>query len=187
MDDREIIDLYWERDQKAIHYTAQKYERYCYSIAYSILNNNEDSEECVNDTLKKAWDSIPPKKPNKLKLFLARITRNLAIDLLRANLAQKRYGKESQLALEELSECICAGDDLCGELEAKELEKRIERFVNELPEREGNIFARRYFFNNSIKEISDGYGLTPHNVSVILQRTRNKLKNYLIEEGFINE
>lgn len=187
MDDREIIDLYWNRDQKAIHYTTQKYEKYCYSIAYKILNNNEDSEECVNDTWKKTWDSIPPNKPNKFKLFLARITRNLAIDILRANLAQKRYGKESQLALEELSECICAGNDLCGELEAKELEKRIERFVNELPEREGNIFARRYFFNNSIKEISDGYGLTTHNVSVILQRTRNKLKNYLIEEGFINE
>lgn len=125
MDDKEIIDMYWERDQKAIYYTTQKYENYCFAIAKNILANREDSEECVNDTWLTAWNEMPPKRPNVLKLFLARITRNSAINRLKARTAKKRLGKETAFAIEELSECIGDGKDITSELEAKELEKTI--------------------------------------------------------------
>ena len=187
MDDKEIIDMYWKRDQKAIYYTTQKYENYCFAIAKNILTNREDSEECVNDTWLTAWNEMPPKRPNVLKLFLARITRNSAINKLKARTAKKRLGKETDFVLEELSECIGDGKDITGELEAKELEKTIGEYVGGLPEREGDIFTRRYFFTDSIKTISIRYGITPHNVSVILQRTREKLKKYLKKEGYIDE
>ena len=186
MDDIEIIDMYWERDQKAIYYTSQKYEVYCYKVAVNILKNKEDSEECVNDTWLAAWNEMPPKRPDILKLFLARITRNSAINALKSRMARKRFASEGIVALEELSECIGDGKDISSELEAKELEASIGRFVSQLPEREGNIFARRYFYTEKIKIIASEYGLTKHNVTVILHRTRIKLRNYLIKEGFID-
>lgn len=187
MDDNDIIDLYWKRDQKAITYTTQKYEGYCYKIANNILDSREDSEECVNDTWLTAWNEMPPKRPNYLKLFLARIVRNIAVNVLEARMAKKRFGRETLLPLEELSECVGDGKSIEDELEAKELEKCIGRFVSELPEREGNLFTRRYFFSESIKAIAKGYGLTPHNATVILGRTRSKLREYLKQEGYLDE
>ena len=187
MDDKEIIDMYWKRDQKAIYYTTQKYESYCFAIAKNILTCREDSEECVNDTWLTAWNEMPPKKPDILKLFLARITRNSAINRLKAMTAKKRSGKEAAVAIEELSECVGDGKDISNELEAKELEKTIGVYVSQLPVREGDIFTRRYFFTDSIKTIATRYGITPHNVSVILQRVRASLKEYLKKEGYIDE
>ena len=119
MDDNDIIDLYWKRDQKAITYTTQKYEGYCSKIANNILDSREDSEECVNDTWLTAWNEMPPKRPNYLKLFLARIVRNIAVNVLEARMAKKRFGRETLLPLEELSECVGDGKSIEDELEAK--------------------------------------------------------------------
>ena len=187
MDDHKIIEMYWNRDQKAIYYTSQKYEGYCYSIAFNILNNKEDSEESVNDTWLAVWNDIPPQRPNIFKLFLARITRNLAINVLKAKKTRKRSAGEGGLVLEELSECVSDGRDIAGELEAKELESAIGTFVAGLPEREGDIFIRRYFYVEKVKDIALEYKIKSHNVTMILQRTRTKLKEYLIKEGYINE
>lgn len=187
MDDREIIEMYWKRDQKAIYYTSQKYEGYCYSIVYNILKNKEDSEESVNDTWLAVWNDIPPKRPNVFRMFLARITRNRAINVLKAKVAVKRRGGEGVLVLEELSECVSDGRDIAGELEAKELERAIGTFVAGLPEREGDIFIRRYFYVEKVKNIAFQYKFKGHNVTEILRRTRAKLKEYLIKEGFIDE
>lgn len=106
MDDKQIIELYWQRNEDAIHETSLKYGSYCYSIAHNILSNNEDSEECVNDTWLKAWNSIPPQRPVHLKMFLAKITRNLSFDKYKAGKAAKRGNGEIAVVLDELSECL---------------------------------------------------------------------------------
>ena len=108
MDDLHVIDLYWARAETAISETEKKYGGYCYSIAYRILHDNEDSEECVNDTYMRAWDSMPPHRPSALKRFLGRITRNLSLDRYEQRTAEKRGFGEIPLALEELQECIPA-------------------------------------------------------------------------------
>ena len=184
MDDSMIVELYWQRNENAIAETNLKYGSYCYTIAHNILRNNEDSEECINDTWLHAWNAIPPQKPGILRLFLARITRNLSFNRYNAAKAAKRGGGEMPLVLEELSECIAAESDIEEEVTARELQKCINRFVSTLPDRERNLFVRRYFFVEKIGDISKRYGITENNVRVILSRTRAQLKAVLKEEGF---
>lgn len=185
MEDGQIIDLLFQRDETAIRETEQKYHRYLYKVANSILGNHEDSEECVNDALLSAWNSIPPQRPPVLRMFLAKLVRNHAINKRKAALAGKRGSGEVALALEELEECIPGSSDTEYAVIEEELSQAIRTFVRGLPEREGNIFARRYFFAESVKEIAEGYGMTQNNVSVILNRTRKKLKEHLTKEGLI--
>lgn len=185
MDDEKIIEMYFDRNQKAVEETEKKYGRYCFSLAARILANKEDSEECVNDTWLSAWNSIPPQRPKYLKMFLAKITRNKALNRLKADNTKKRGKGEVPLIYEELSECIGDGRDIESDIIAKELGLTIKNFVFSLPEREGNIFVRRYFFMECVKNIAEKYGMTPGNVSVILNRTRNKLKEHLISNDFI--
>lgn len=185
MDDKQIIALYWQRNDNAIAETDKKYGTYCLSVANNILGNREDSEECVNDTWLHAWNSMPPQKPASLKLFLARITRNLSINLYNAKKAKKRGGGEMTVLLDELSLCASAGGDVSREFEAKELERCINRFVRSLPKRECNIFVRRYFFAEPVSEIAKQYGMTDNHVSVALSRARQKLKKALEKEDFI--
>lgn len=187
MDDREILDLYWQKNETAIRESNQKYGPYCFSIAERILDSREDAEECVNDTWFNVWNAIPPQRPNKFRLFLAKITRNLAFNRFQARSAQKRGGGEIVLVLEELAECLADETDVEGTLEAKDLEACIRRFVRGLSERDGNVFVRRYFFTESVAEIAQRYHLTENNVMVLLSRTRKKLKMQLIKEGFIHE
>jgi len=187
LEDRDIVMLYWQRNETAIIETAQKYGTYCYAIAHNVLQNTEDSEECINDTWLRAWDSIPPQKPASLRMFLAKITRNLSLNRFYARSAKKRGGGEITLVLEELSECLAGGSDVVDEYEAKELGQYIRSFVRSLPARDGNVFVRRYFFTETIASIAKKYGMTESNVAVILSRTRAKLKNHLIKEGFWNE
>ena len=172
MEDRQIIELYWQKNADAISETASKYGAYCFTIAENILHNTEDSEECVNDTWLHAWNAIPPQKPNILRLFLAKITRNLSFDRFNARNAEKRGGGEIALVLEAA-------------YEAKELREAIQRFVRALPEREGNVLVRRYFFVEPVADIAKRYGLTENNVMVILSRTRRKLKAHLLKEGYL--
>lgn len=185
MEDSQIIELYWQKNADAISETANKYGAYCFTIAENILHNNEDSEECVNDTWLHAWNTIPPQKPNILRLFLAKITRNLSFDRFNARNAEKRGGGEIALVLEELGECLGGGADTEAAYEAKELREAIQRFVRSLPKRDGNVLVRRYFFVEPVADIATRYGLTENNVMVILSRTRRKLKAHLLKEGYL--
>ena len=187
LEDEKIIELYWQRDENAISKTDQKYGAYCQSIANNILQNKEDSEECVNDTWLKAWESIPPQKPVNFRMYLAKIVRNLAFNRFNANRAKKRGGGEMVLVLEELSECIADKTDVEQELIGKELKEYILGFIKELPERDRNIFVRRYFFVDPVKSIAKRYGVSENNVMVILSRIRKLLKCSLKKEGFIYE
>lgn len=187
MEDSRIIDLYFHRDPEAIAATEEKYGAYCLSVAENILQNAEDAEECVGDTYLRAWNAIPPQKPRVLKLFLAGITRNLAIDRYHAKNAEKRGGGEVSAVLHELSECIAAKSDVAADYEGRELGESINKFIKTLPERDGNIFLRRYFFTEPIAVIAEKYGLKENNVMVILSRTRKKLKSHLIKEGYFDE
>lgn len=187
MEDSRIIELYFNRDQEAITATDEKYGAYCFSVAERILQNAEDSEECVSDTYLRAWNAIPPQKPKILRLFLAGITRNLAIDRYCSKNAEKRGGGEVSVVLDELSECIAAKDDVHADFVGKELGLCINEFLKTLPARDGNIFLRRYYFTEPIAIIAEKYGLRENNVTVILSRTRKKLKAHLIKEGYFDE
>lgn len=187
MEDRQIIALYWQRNECAISESEQKYGGYCFTLAHHILQNDEDSEECVNDTWLHAWNAIPPQKPNRLRMFFAKITRRLSFDRYERNTAQKRGGGEIPLVLDELAECIAAEDDVQSAAEHKALEEFISRFVRSLSARDGNLFIRRYFFAESVREIAHRYSLTENNVTVILSRTRKRLKASLQQEGYFHE
>lgn len=187
MEDNQIIELYWKRSSDAIFESNKKYGAYCFSVAKNILGNIEDSEESVNDTWLNAWNSMPPHHPDLLRMFFVKITRRVSFDKFKMRTAQKRGGGEICLVLDELKECISSKTDVEGELIANELSECINRFIRILPEMEGDIFLRRYFFTEPIKEIAENYGVTANNVAVILNRTRKKLKNHLEKEGYFNE
>lgn len=184
MRDERIVELFWQRDEGAISASAEVYGAYCRSVAQNILNDSEDAEECVNDTWLRAWNAIPPQRPKRLRMFLAKITRNLALDRCKAREAGKRGGGETLLALEELGECV-GQPRVENTVFARELEAAVNRFVRGLPRRECNVFLRRYFFAEPVAEIGKKYGLSPNHVMVILSRTRKKLKAYLEKEGYL--
>ena len=184
MEGEEILDLYFSREERAVMETDRKYGPYCFKLANSILNDPQDAEETVSDTYLKVWHSIPPKRPNILKMFLAKITRNLAFSRWRSYAAQKRGGGELELVLEELSACIAAPGSVEDDLNGRELAKTIRCFLNTLPRREQDIFLRRYFFVEESGAIAARYGMKPATVLRTLSRTREKLKKYLTQEGY---
>ena len=185
MEDQQIVELYWQKNADAISETSSKYGAYCFTIADCILHSTEDSEECVNDTWLHAWNAMPPQRPNVLRMFLARITRNLSVNRFNARSAEKRGGGEMILVLDELADCLAGETNVEAEYEARELEECIRRFVRGLPERDGNVFVRRYFFTEPVAVIAKRYGLTESNVTVILSRTRKKLRLKLAKEGYL--
>lgn len=183
MDDSRIIDLYWCRDEQAISQTKQKYGEYCFSIAYRILSNREDAEECENDTYLDAWNSIPPHRPSKLSVFLGKITRRISIDRYRHNTAKKRGGDQVTLALDELLDCIPDRMSIDDEIQNHELGKMIDCFLRGLGDEERIIFIRRYFHVYAIKDISKSMGISESKVKTTLLRTRKKLLVHLEREG----
>lgn len=184
MDDSRIIELYFNRDEEAIAETARKYGAYCFAVAENILSDRSDSEECVNDTWLKAWNSIPPERPKVLRAFLCRITRNLALDRYAVLRAKKRGGGETELAIEELSECADGSADLFGEYARRELARSIRGFVSSLPERERAVFVARYFYMESAAQIAKRFGLSENTVAPMLSRTRKKLRDHLEKERY---
>lgn len=182
MDDRQIIELFWERSEDAISQTEQKHGRFCRSIAYNILHNDEDSEECVSDTYLKAWDEMPPKRPEKLRAFLGRITRNISLHRYEYKYAQKRGGGEIALALDELGECIPSAENVENTVEDAELAARLNRFLAALAPQSRIIFVRRYWYLYSIKEIAAQLGVSESKVKTTLFRTRNALRTLLEKE-----
>lgn len=185
--DSQIIELYWNRDAKAIDASMERYGAYCFSIASSILNDAQDAEECVNDTWLRAWNAIPPTRPTMLKVFLAKITRHLSFDRYKAGKALKRGSGNTALVLDELAECIAAETDVEGLVNAKELGAVINQFVASLPEREQNLFIRRYFFSEPIRVIARRYDMNENHVNVTLSRIRKRLRSHLSKEGYFNE
>ncbi len=188
MKDTEILDLYWNRDEQAIAETDKSYGKYCYSIAFHILHDREDSDECVNDTWLKAWNAIPPNRPNHLSLFLGTITRNLSFDRWKRKNARKRGSGEMEVALDELLECVpmhSAVNTVEDAVEAAELQRVLNSFLHTLPERECNVFLRRYWYVEEYNEIAKHYGMNLNTVKTSLFRTRKKLKEYLEQEGVV--
>ena len=184
MEDERIIELYFARQEQAITETDRKYGSYCKTIAHRILQNFSDAEECVNDTWLRAWNAIPPQRPDLLRQFLAKITRNLSLDRWRMIHAEKRGGGAVEVALEELGECIGDGDPATA-MELEALQKAIQCFLQTLSERDRNIFLRRYFYLEDTAAIARRYVVQSANIRLILSRTRQKLKNFLQKEGLI--
>ena len=185
MNDEKIITLYFRRDQQALAQTEIKYGRYCYTIAWNILFNNEDSEECVNDTYLDAWHAIPPARPFSLKAFLGRLARNNALNRYEHNTAKKRGGGETPLCLDELAECISGKDDPGSREDYFHLVTCINDFLSHLKKEQRIIFVRRYFYECSILEISSDMGISESKVKVTLSRLRGKLREYLEKEGVV--
>lgn len=185
MNDTEILDLYWERSKRAISETQKSYGSYCYSIAFHILHTKEDSEECVNDTWLRAWNAIPPNRPGRLSLFLGTITRNLSFDRWKRKNALKRGNGEMETALEELMECVPSAASTEDEVEEAELRRIINRFLGTIPERDRNIFLRRYWYVEECREIAERYGMKLNTVKTTLFRIRGRLKEYLEQEGIV--
>ena len=183
MDDSEIIQLFWDRSEQAIAETSEKYGKYCRYIAYGILHDEEDSEECVNETYLRAWNSIPPKRPDRLQTFLGKITRNLSLNKWEKRSANKRGDGQLSLILDELAECVTAGNDMEQFVEDTVIKNVIDRFLDGLPKETRRIFVRRYWYLSPVKDISDEYGVSESKVTVTLFRTREKLKAVLKKEG----
>ena len=183
MEDQLIIDLFFQRSEQAIEETDKKYGGYCYSIAYNILTNREDSEESVSDTYLAAWNTIPPRRPNFLNAFLGKLTRHISIDRWRKRSAKKRGGGEMPLVLEELQECVANGENLEERYEQKELVRQVRKFVASLSDTERRVFVCRYWYLDSTAEIAKRFDFSENKVSSMLHRTRGKLEKYLIREG----
>lgn len=182
MEDRRIVDLYWQRCQEAIEETAKKYGSYCFSIAFNILQNTPDTEETVNDTYLGAWKAMPPHRPENLAGFLGKITRRLALKRWEANRTVKRGGGEVTLALEELAGCI-PGKYAEQLLEERELSRILASFIRNLPQTERRVFVCRYWYLDSITQIANEFGFSQSKVKSMLLRTRSKLRKELEKEG----
>jgi len=182
MDDRKIIALLWERADKALELLARRFGQRLTTTARNILGNFQDAEETVNDTYLAVWNTIPPQRPDPLAAFVYRIGRNLALKRYRDNTAARRNGTYD-LSLEELAGCIL-GAALEETVEARELGRAIDAFLDTLSRDNRNMFLRRYWFGDSVKEIARAFDLSQNAASVRLSRIRNQLKEYLIKEGY---
>ena len=183
MDDGDIIALYWARDERAIQETSLKYGRLCRSIAHSILSSSEDCEECVNDTLMKAWNAIPPQKPKKLSAFLGRITRNLSLNRFFKKTADKRGSGQTSAVLDELAECVSSGVTTEDISDNNTLRHVLNDFLSCLEPEKRIIFMQRYWYMMPVKAIAAEHSSTESRIKMILLRTRSELKEHLIKEG----
>jgi RNA polymerase sigma-70 factor (ECF subfamily) len=184
--DEQIIALYWERSEAAISETAAVYGRYCHKIAMNILANHEDADECVNDTYARAWNAIPPGRPDRLSAFLGRITRNLALHVWEKRQAEKRGGGQFDVVLSELEEVLSdGGSSVEQQMEAKIVTEALNTFLSAQSDVNRRLFVRRYWHTDSLGEIAADFGMSVTKAKSILFRMRKNLKNYLESEGII--
>ena len=184
MKDDAIVKLFWDRDEDAVAEAKREYESYCVYVARNLLHDARDAEECLNDVLLAAWKSIPPQKPSNLKLYLGKLTRDIAVDCLRKKTAQKRFPEETASSLDELEEVI-GDNDVETSIREEELAQLVSAFLRSLRTDERNIFVRRYWYFDSVKSICQRYGFGQSKVLVSLKRTRDKLARYLKKEGYL--
>ncbi len=180
--DNDIIELFWQRDEKAIDTVTKQYGNYLFNIANTILNNKQDSEECLNEVYLKLWNSIPPARPDNFKAFIAKIMRNLSVNRLKHDLAAKR--KNNNTAFHELEEYLLSDGELSDNIILEELHSSINIFLKGLKEQERNIFIRRYYFGEALEVIGKKYGIASNSAAKSLSRTREKLKTHLKKEGY---
>ena len=182
LDDKKIIELFFMRSEHAIIELSQKYGSVFKKVAFNILNNKEDTEECLNDAYLGTWKTIPPQKPNSLLSYVCQIVRNLAIKKYHRNTAAKR-NSIYDIALDELENCFPSSDSVEEEFNAVETAQIIDRFLATLDKENGIMFVRRYWYADSVDDLAKLFKTSNHNISVHLSRTREKLKKYLIKEG----
>ena len=183
MEDAEIVEMYFSRNENAIAETHNKYGSYLHRIAYNILANSEDSDECVNDTYMKAWGSIPPTRPMKLGAYLGALVRNTAISVFRRNNTASRAGSQYALSLDELGECVSGSVSVEETAESGIIAKAISDYLRTLSPEARIIFVCRYYFNDPINDIAAYSGASVSKVKSSLFRTRNGLREYLKKEG----
>ena len=181
MDDLQIIELYFARDEHAIKETDRKYGKLCFRVAKNLLFNNEDSEECVNDTYLTVWNKIPPTRPNNFSAFICKITRNLSLKRLETSTAMKRSA-DAIVSLSEI-EATLPDYSIAPRVEDEELGKLISAFLWSEKELDRNVFLRKYWFFDTISDIAERYSLTENNVKSLLFRSRNRLREFLKKEG----
>ena len=183
MTDSEIVALYWKRSEEAIACTIQKYGRYLLRLALNILHIREEAEECVNETYLSAWNQLPPDKPEKLLPYLGRISRCLALNRCDYLTAQKRNA-DFAVQLSELEDILSAPDTPQQQYERAELAAAISEFLRAQGEEDRNLFVRRYWYSDSIRDLAERYGLRENTVKSRLLRIRQRLKTYLEKEGY---
>lgn len=183
MEDKQIVDLYWERSEQAIKETDIKYGRYCHYIAYQILNDDQNAQEIVNDTYLRVWNSVPPHRPDPLKPYVGTVSRRLSLDRFDYENAKKRCDRVGRIT-QELSECVndCSAQDLDQSLTIRDA---LNSFLSSLPRKTRNIFVRRYWYTSSISEIAQEFAMKESTVGMILQRSRKKLRQHLLREGIV--
>ena len=184
MEDKQIIELFFRRDESALVETANKYGTFCLCIAMNVLSVKEDAEECVNDTYHTAWNQIPPTKPDSLKAFLGRIVRNCSISKYRALHAKKRFNG-LEIMLSELKDCIPAAGGVEQEIEAKELTEYINIWLEGLKTEDRVLFVRRYWCGDEIRELAKNCGVSATKMTQKMLRLRRKLKAFLTEKGVV--
>ncbi len=182
MEDRAIVELYWQRDESAVTATAEKYGPYCRAIAGNLLGNREDAEECVNDTWHQAWQRIPPQRPENLRAWLGKVARGIAINLWNRNHAEKRGGG-MDLLLSELEDCIPGGAEPERALEDAELGAAISRWLRGLPREERTLFVRRYWYGEALQDLAKSRGVPAAKLAQKMLRLRRKLRSALEKEG----
>ena len=178
MEDRDIIALYFARDERAIRETADKYGDFCEGVAMGILGNRQDAEECVSDTYLRTWNSIPPKRPSSLKAFVGKIARNLSIDRLRHRHIA-RHDSDMEIMLSELEPYLPDREE-----EGSALTELLDGFLEGLETLERRLFMGRYWHGYTVSRMAEQYGLTPNAVSLRLHRVREKLRDYLEKGGY---
>ena len=183
LEDKKIVELYLLRDEKAITESKRKYGQYCYAIAYRLLQNRMDAQECENDTYLGAWNAIPPHQPQNLGTFLGKIVRHISIKCYQKNHAQRRGGGSIEVALDDLKDCLAHDKTLDEELENRQIGVLIDAFLRTLPKAEREVFLLRYWYMDSIKEICAALGYGESKVKMMLLRTREKLLYHLEKEG----
>lgn len=184
LSDEEIISLYWERKESAIDATDAKYGKYLYTIAHNILNDDLDSEECLNDTYLGTWNSIPPKRPSVLQAFLSKIMRNTALGRVRKATAEKRIPSEMILSLDELDECIPFEPGEDEKYYINRLSELFNRYLDTLTDRQLFVFVCRYYYSDSVVSIADMLKLNKNTVFRDLAKIREGLREYLEKEGY---
>ena len=183
LSDDEIVDLYWARDEKAIDATDKKYGKYLYTIAYNIVHDDMDCEECLNDTYLGTWNRIPPTRPTVFHVFLSKIMRNIAIDRYRQNTAAKRVPSELIVSLDELNDCIADNPSIEEEYAVSEIARVMNAYLESLSEREQLVFVCRYYYSDYIADIARMLRVSESTVRRELEKIRMGLKEDLRKEG----
>lgn len=183
MEDSDIVKLYWKRSERAIGETKTKYGTFCRGVAFRILRDSQDAQECEQDTYLRAWNAMPPQRPNVLQAFLGKIARNAALDRWREGKAEKRGQGQAPVLIDELADCLPDGSGVFAGTSEVELVALLNAFLEQAPREQCHFFVRRYWYGDTVAEIASAYGATESKVKMTLARMREELKVVLTRGG----